>query len=130
MTTATQSIRMIAIEMFQSRLVLRATIGDKAFRKGLILDLAEITGCTIAAASTHYNYAFQLAKKEIPAQVVGLGRAEGKNNGGRKRKQAPAVPAPVLLLGYTPAPRDPLVFAPFETVEQYKERMGSELAAA
>ena len=84
------STRQLANTMFLARLPQRATAGDKAFRKGIILDLVEQTGCTIAAASTHYNHAFQRVKESEPELVKGLGRPEGKNNGGRKRKQVPA----------------------------------------
>jgi hypothetical protein len=110
--STSQSIRSIAVQMFADRLPTRATVGDKAFRKGIILDLAEQTGCTIAAASTHYNHAFQGAKVAVPALVIGLGRPEGKNNGGRKRKVIPVpvqAPAPLLLLTYTPTVPKPVV---------------------
>lgn len=110
--STSQSIRSIAVQMFADRLPQRSTVGDKAFRKGIILDLAEQTGCTIAAASTHYNHAFQGAKVAVPALVIGLGRPEGKNNGGRKRKVIPVpvqAPAPLLLLTYTPTVPKPVV---------------------
>ena len=106
------SIRELAINMFGGLLPKRLEMGNLAFRKKIILDLVEQTGCTIAAASTHYNHAFQKAKIEVPDQVVGLGRPEGKNNGGRKKKVvAPTVgqpqfkyfqPSDILLLSYTP----------------------------
>lgn len=105
------SIRELAVNMFGSLLDKRIQMGNLAFRKKIILDLVEQTGCTIAAASTHYNYAFQKAKIEVPEKVVGLGRPEGKNNGGRKKKVATPVgqpqpkhfqPSGTLLLTYTP----------------------------
>jgi hypothetical protein len=68
----------------------------RVFRKGIILDLVELTGCTIAAASTHYAHAFHRVKEGEPELVLGLGRPEGKNNGGRKRKQAPTMPVDEL----------------------------------
>jgi len=95
--------RAIANNMFLQRLPQRAAQGNLLWRKGIILDLCELTGCSIAAASTHYNYAFKRIKESEPELVQGLGRPEGKNNGGRKRKQVPPVAAPLLLLGYTPA---------------------------
>lgn len=124
-----QSIRTVANNMFLERLPTRAAQGNLLWRKGIILDLVELTGCTIAAASTHYNYAFKRIKQSEPELVVGLGRPEGKNNGGRKRKQVPAQPkffqpSGMLLLGYTPAPvnLDVLLQAPLvpllPTVEQ------------
>jgi hypothetical protein len=117
--TAKQSIRTVANNMFLERLPTRAAQGNLLWRKGIILDLVELTGCTIAAASTHYNYAFKRIKESEPELVAGLGRPEGKNNGGRKRKQVPAQPkyfqpSGMLLLGYTPAPvnLDALLQAP------------------
>ncbi len=44
---------------------------------------------TLASAATHYNHAFQQVKKESPAEVEGLGRADDKK-GGRKPKAKPA----------------------------------------
>ena len=71
------------------------------FRAAVRHFLIENYGVTDAAASTHYNEAFQLVKAATPELVSGLGRPEGKNNGGRKKKVAP-VAAPTLLLTYTP----------------------------
>lgn len=73
---------------FNDMLSQLAELGGKKFRR-IILDwtVAEY-GCTMAAASTHYNHAFQAVKKATPEKVVGLGRPEGKNNGGRKKKAA------------------------------------------
>ena len=68
----------------------------REFRVGIILDLVQATGCTIAAASTHYAHAFKRVKEGEPELVLGLGRPEGKNNGGRKRKQAPTMPVDEL----------------------------------
>ena len=109
--TAKQSIRTVANNMFLERLPTRAAQGNLLWRKGIILDLVELTGCTIAAASTHYNYAFKRIKGSEPELVVGLGRPEGKNNGGRKRKQVQgrecnqANPAPMVGRAVPSAPR-------------------------
>lgn len=110
-----QSIRSIAMQMFMERLPQRKQNGgpltDLMFRKGILLDLDEITGQKSGAS--HYNYAFKEAKKTHPELVVNLGRPEGKNNGGRKRKVSPVVeqpkfkyfqPSDILLLTYDPKP--------------------------
>lgn len=105
-----KGIRQGVLVKFNSMLGELATIGGKKFRR-IILDwTVENYTCTMAAASTHYNFALQKAKKDTPEQVVGLGRPEDKNNGGRKKKEATVVP--------------------FETAEQYKARMTAELTAA
>lgn len=86
-------------------------IGGKAFRRAILDWTVENYGVTMASASTHYNFSLHAAKKATPELVAGLGRPEGKNNGGRKKGNT--VPAVV----------------PFETVEQYKARMTAELNA-
>ena len=128
-----QSIRTVANNMFLERLPTRAAQGNLLWRKGIILDLVELTGCTIAAANTHYNYAFKRIKQSEPELVVGLGRPEGKNNGGRKRKQVPAQPkffqpSGMLLLGYTPAPvnLDALLQAPLVPLLPTQEQQEPE----
>ena len=97
-----KGIRPEANRKFLELLPKRAEIGNAVFRKQVLFHLVEAFDCTIAAAATHYNFAFQNCKKSNPELVVGLGRPEGKNNGGRKKKVA-AVAAELLLLGYTPA---------------------------
>ena len=87
------------------------------FRKQVILGLVESTGCTISAASTHYNFAFQKAKQETPELVVGLGRPPEKNNGGRKPKQAPAVP-------------DSSIVTPAALLANFQRAMGTAGAAS
>lgn len=137
MSTA-QTTRTVANTMFLQRLPQRATLGDKAFRKGIILDLVEQTGCTIAAASTHYNHAFQRVKESEPELVKGLGRPEGKNNGGRKKKaipvQAPASPVDDNLTPDTGEPqtlfkvckkKDSSVVAEGLTLEAAKEMVAA-----
>lgn len=66
-------------------------LGGKKFRR-IILDwTVEQYGVTMASASTHYNFSLHAAKVATPALVEGLGRPEGKNNGGRKKKEAAEV---------------------------------------
>lgn len=97
-----KGIRLGAIAKFAELLPQRAVLGNARFRAEVRFFLIENYGITGNAASTHYNHAFQEAKK-VPAMtelLIGLGRPEGKNNGGRKKKVV-AVAGPVLLLGYT-----------------------------
>lgn len=83
-----QTIRDAAVKMFFDRLPQRKQNGgpldDKAFRKGILLDLDELSGN--ASGASHYNYAFKQAKQTHPELVVNLGRPPEKNNGGRKKK--------------------------------------------
>lgn len=73
-------------------------LGGKTFRRTILDWTVEEYGCTMAAASTHYNYAFQACKKASPELVAGLGRADDKNNGGRKKKAVEvAAPAGTLI---------------------------------
>jgi hypothetical protein len=81
-----KGIRPAANAKFVELLPTRAEIGNTAFRKNVMFYLMEEFGCTNPAAATHYNHAFQLVKQANPELVVGLGRPEGKNNGGRKKK--------------------------------------------
>lgn len=77
-------------------------LGGRNFRHEVLKWAHETLGITWNAACTHYNFAFQRIKQSEPELVVGLGRPEGKNNGGRKKKATevtivtPAV-APLLL---------------------------------
>ena len=80
------TIRAAASMMFVQLLPSRAEVGNKMFRRNVMHYLCETFDCTVPAAATHYNYAFQDVKNNTPAWVVGLGRAEGKNNGGRKKQ--------------------------------------------
>jgi hypothetical protein len=82
------SIRSAANMMFLQLLPSRKEIGNKAFRRNVMHYLCETFGITVAAAATHYNHAFQRIKESEPELVEGLGRPEGKNNGGRKKKIA------------------------------------------
>jgi hypothetical protein len=100
-----KGIRPACIAKFAELLPQRAVLGNMKFRANVRFFLIEQYGCTEAAASTHYAYAFNKAKEvpELAELLVGLGRPEGKNNGGRKKKVVPeaAVAGPMLLLGYT-----------------------------
>jgi len=78
---------------FMELLPQRAALGNTRFRKSVMSFLMEEFGCTNPSAATHYNHSFQKCKKEHPELVIGLGRPEGKNNGGRKKKVADAVKA-------------------------------------
>lgn len=86
-----KGIRPAAIAKFAELLPTRATVGNARFRAEVRFFLIENFGITGAAASTHYNHAFQEAKKvpELAGLLAGLGRPEGKNSGGRKKKVVP-----------------------------------------
>jgi hypothetical protein len=112
-----KGIRAFARKVFVEKLPQRAALGNRFWRKAVrqaIIDA--FAGTSESAASTHYNDAFHFVKKAIKGDadtlakigtytaeqlkdLVGdLGRAEGKNNGGRKKKDATpeaAVVAPV-----------------------------------
>ena len=81
-----KGIRPACNAKFAELLPTRAEVGNTAFRKNVMFYLMEEFGCTNPAAATHYNHAFQQVKAANPEIVVGLGRPEGKNNGGRKKK--------------------------------------------
>jgi hypothetical protein len=100
------SIRSAVNTKFVEMLPQLAVIGGKKFRRTILDWSVETLEITMAAAATHYNHAFHRIKECEPELVQGLGRPEGKNNGGRKRKGAAApaaAPVAPLLLTYTPA---------------------------
>lgn len=70
---------------FNEMLAKRAEIGNKAFRKHVIMWVVEEYGVSIASACTHYNHSFKEVKRVAPELVEGLGRPEDKK-GGRKPK--------------------------------------------
>lgn len=78
-----------ALEIYNNHLALASTDG-RSFRKTVMDQLMAETGCTLAAAATHYNH----AKKAVP--VEGLGRAavaKGvRKAGGGKGKDKDLVP--------------------------------------
>lgn len=89
--------RAAAKAKFMELLPTRAEVGNTKFRANVRFFLKEEFSCTDNAASTHYNHAFQECKKTNPellgpvsggaaGEVPALGRPEGKNNGGRKKK--------------------------------------------
>ena len=88
-----KGIRAFANAKFMELLPLRVEVGDRAFRKAVWTAVQAQFGVSVASACSHYNYAFQLCKKEHPELVVGLGRPPEKNNGGRKKRAA----GPLLL---------------------------------
>lgn len=72
-----------AIELYNHHIALASTDG-RLFRKTVMDELMSETGCTLAAAATHYN----TAKKAAP--VTGLGRAPSANSATRKPGKAKA----------------------------------------
>ncbi len=71
-------------------------VHGSGFRKALLVWITEQYGVTWSSACTHYNTAkknFTAASEENKTLMLGLGRDEGKNNGGRKKKVAQAVEA-------------------------------------
>ncbi len=108
------SIRSAANSMFLQLLPSRKEVGNKAFRRNVMHYLVETFECTVPAAATHYNYAFQRVKEGMPELVAGLGRAEGKNNGGRKKKvalTAAELTAPLQAPELDPMPEEQQVFS-------------------
>lgn len=73
-----------AIELFNHHIKLAKTDG-RLFRKTVLEQLMKETGCSVAAAATHYNTA-----KKMAAPIDGLGRAPVapgvKKMGGSKQK--------------------------------------------
>jgi hypothetical protein len=108
------SIRSAANMMFLQLLPSRKEVGNKAFRRNVMHYLVETFEITVAAAATHYNHAFQRIKESEPELVVGLGRPDDKNNGGRKKKVAlPAaeLTAPLQAPELDPMPEEQLTFS-------------------
>ena len=126
-----KGIRAFANAKFMELLPARAELGDRAFRKAVWTAVQEQFGVSVASACSHYNYAFQLCKKEHPELVVGLGRPPEKNNGGRKKKAA----LPILLLGWNGATTENVAaqFVDADGAEQdsysvRKKKTGEEVA--
>ena len=84
-----KSIRERAVEIFNEKIVARNNNeygSDTAFRKDVVWTLVEEFDITVGAASSAYNYAKLQMTATNPDAVKGLGRAEGKNNGGPKKR--------------------------------------------
>ena len=81
-----KGIRVGVNHKFSEMLPQLAALGNYTFRRTILNWTIEQYGVTMASAATHYNHSFQAVKKAAPELVAGLGRPEGKNNGGRKRK--------------------------------------------
>ena len=127
---ADKGIRPECNRKFAELLPTRAEVGNTAFRKNVMFYIMEEFGITLASAATHYNHSFQTVKLANPELVEGLGRADDKK-GGRKAKvkveAAPELvgpPAPLLLLGHTPAvdDNDAGETAPEQTVFTVKKK--------
>jgi hypothetical protein len=119
-----KGIRSGVLVKFNGMLPQLVALGGKAFRREILDWTTEQYGCTVAAASTHYNHAKLEAAKVVPQLLVGLGRAADKNNGGRKKGSA-ARPAVTDLLGNMlrarPAVETPAVETPAAAVEEFVE---------
>ena len=84
-----KGIREFAVVTFNAKLVARNNkeyANDTAFRKDVVCTIADKFNITIGAASSAYNYAKLQVTHATPELVQGLGRPEGKNNGGPKKK--------------------------------------------
>jgi hypothetical protein len=92
-----KGIRPACTAKFIETLPQRTELGNTRFRKNIIGYVMEEFGATLAAASTHYNHSFKVVKAVTPELVEGLGRPEGKNNGGRKRKVSASIDALALV---------------------------------
>lgn len=91
-----KGIREFAVATFNEKIVKRNNKeygSDTAFRKDVVCTIAEQFDISIGAASSAYNYAKQQLTLTNPELVEGLGRPEGKNNGGPKKKAAATVTA-------------------------------------
>ena len=84
-----KGIREFACAVFNEKIKKRKEYSsDTAFRKDVVCTIAEQFDISIGAASSAYNYAKQQLTLTNPQLVEGLGRPEGKNNGGPKKKAA------------------------------------------
>ena len=91
-----KGIREFAVATFNAKLVARNNkeyANDTAFRKDVVCTIADKFDITIGAASSAYNYAKLQVTQATPELVQGLGRPEGKNNGGPKKKVPAEAPA-------------------------------------
>ena len=91
-----KGIREFAVATFNEKIAKRNNkeySSDTAFRKDVVCTIAEQFDISIGAASSAYNYAKQQLTLTNPQLVEGLGRPEGKNNGGPKKKATAATVA-------------------------------------
>lgn len=79
-------------ELFAARNPARVAgeLTNAAFRKGILVDIADEFGTTTNSAACAYNSVFQEWKRSNPSAVEGLGRPPEKNNGGPRGKAKPA----------------------------------------
>lgn len=94
----TKGIKKFAIEAFEANIGLRTEKGDTEFRREVMRLVEEkfAMGC----ASGPYNDAKKYWTTQRPEYTKDLGRPEGKNNGGPKKKvkeEATVVAAPTEL---------------------------------
>jgi hypothetical protein len=79
-----------AIEIFNQHIAMAASDGT-AFRRTVMEQLKTETGCSHAAAATHYNNA-----KKLHGPIAGLGRAEtpkgARRMGNKPKKEADVAP--------------------------------------
>jgi hypothetical protein len=79
------TIRETALQLFQRNLKIAQKQGGTPFRRKVMDALIAQFDITLASAATHYNYALNVVRNQDPTVVEGIGRAPGKNNGGRPR---------------------------------------------
>ena len=63
--------------------------GGRVFRKQILTTLVAEYKCSVNSAAGAYNAAKKSAQASEPKFWEALGRPEGKNNGGAKKKSAP-----------------------------------------
>lgn len=94
-TAATEAPKKVTLSGRAKELFLTTPIDvetrGRAFRKTILDTLQkEIPGTSIASAAGAYNNAKTEAQKANPEKFACLGREPGKNNGGPKKRPAPA----------------------------------------
>lgn len=85
MTTVKVSKIARAKQLFAALHPVFQTQGGQVFRKQVLTTLVDEYGCSINNAAGAYNVAKKAAQAEDAKAWEGLGRPEGKNNGGRKK---------------------------------------------
>ncbi len=79
-----KNIRNSVNASFLANLPRLAELGNAGFRKLVMQAAVQEFSISVASAATHYNFSLKQARAADPKSVAGLGRPEGKNNGGRK----------------------------------------------